>query len=308
MSIPDKPYPFISSIFITVIFIPCLFIAGCDEIFDPLQENDSYYFSINGYLDATADTQWVRVMPVREELLTEPGPIDATVTLEHPESGKSVVMNDSLFSFSQGVYAWNFWTTMDLDPEQTYRITAKRSDGKSSYAEVDLPEDFPTPLLRIQRNRSGVPLTATIFIDRSVENLADVQTLYRTPEDPAFFTIPHLEESFRNGSGGIQVLMDLDEDYLQLNAYYTLPAGVGRPNYIDTAALEQQIFIVSAGSGYPNFPNLDEKIVALPEGVSNIENGVGYLAGFVTKTIPYQSCLREDTADLVPCETEKPPW
>lgn len=307
MSIPDKQCPFISIILITV-FLACLFMAGCDEIFDPLQENDSYYFSINGYLDASADTQWVRVMPVREELLTEPGPIDATVTLEHPESGESLVMNDSLFSFSQGTYAWNFWTTMDLDPEQTYRLTAERSDGKSSHVEVTLPNDFPTPLLRIQRNRSGVPLTATIFIDRSVENLADVQTLYRTLEDPEFFSIPHLEDSFQVSSGGFQVVMDLDEDYLELNAYYTLPAGVGRPNYIDTAELEQQIFIATAGPGYPNFSNLDEKIISLPEGVSNIENGVGYLAGFVTKTIPYRSCQREGTTDLVPCETKPFPW
>ncbi|TVQ04901.1 MAG: hypothetical protein EA359_04900 [Balneolaceae bacterium] len=42
------------------LFTFTLFIA-CDEPFQPLLENNSAPFSIYGYLDATADTQWVRV-------------------------------------------------------------------------------------------------------------------------------------------------------------------------------------------------------------------------------------------------------
>lgn len=305
--IPGKKAQPVFILFVLVL-LPWLFTAGCDDVFDPLQENDTYYYSIYGYLDASADTQWVRVMPVREDLLAESKPIDATVTLQDVESGETVVMNDSLLSYDHEQYAWNFWTTMKLNPEHTYKLTAERSDGRSSHARIKLPPDFPTPLLRIQRDRSGVAINATVFIDKPIENLADVQTLYRTPDDPEFYTIPHLVDSIRTGSGGVQVLMDLDVDYVQLNANYTLPPGVGRSNYIDTPQLEKLIFIASAGPGYHYFPDIDEKIVALPDGVSNIENGVGFLAGFVTKTIPYQSCQREGTTDLVPCETKPSPW
>src|SRR5690625_6403028 len=68
-----------------------------------------------GYLDASADTQWVRILPVREELFLEPRPLDFIVTMEHAESGESIVMQDSLFSYFQG-YAWNFRSEMDIRP------------------------------------------------------------------------------------------------------------------------------------------------------------------------------------------------
>src|SRR5690625_7493443 len=88
-----------------------------------------------GYLDASADTQWVRIMPVREELFLEPRPLDVIVTMEHAESGESIVMQDSLFSYFQG-YAWNFRSEMAIRPGQPYRITASHTDGRSEERRV----------------------------------------------------------------------------------------------------------------------------------------------------------------------------
>jgi hypothetical protein len=120
-----------------------LALSSCDSSFEPIQENDRYIYSIYGYLDAAADTQWVRVMPVHEKLFAGPEPIDATVTLENLESGESQVMNDSLFQYAANTYAWNFWTPMELEPTGTYRLTAERSDGVTSHVTVTLPESFP---------------------------------------------------------------------------------------------------------------------------------------------------------------------
>jgi hypothetical protein len=36
---------------------------------------------------------------------------------------------------------------------------------------------------------------------------------------------------------------------------------------------------------------LDDVLYALPEGISNVENGLGYMFGMVSKTIPYESCF-----------------
>ncbi len=135
---------------ISVLFLPLvLLVTSCELTFEPLRQNNQYYFSMNGYLDAEVDTQWVRIMPVRDTLFFEPKPIDATVTLEEVGSGQSVTMNDSLFSYVQGTYAYNFWTTMEIQPEHTYRITATDSDGKASYVEITIPEDFPGPYVNI---------------------------------------------------------------------------------------------------------------------------------------------------------------
>src|SRR5688572_20013007 len=72
-----------------------LLVAGCEKPFEPLATS-GIVFSIYGQLEATRDTQWVRVMLMRESVETSPGPIDAVVTLEEIETGSKVVMSDSL--------------------------------------------------------------------------------------------------------------------------------------------------------------------------------------------------------------------
>lgn len=286
-------------------------LSGCSETFQPWQENDQYHFSIFGYLDASADTQWVRVMPVREDLFLEPRPIDAVVTLEHVESGESVVMNDSLFSFFQG-YAWNFWTTMELEPEQTYRITAERSDGQASQATVELPADFPTPLIQIQYT-NNTPTSTRISIE-GVNKLADVQTVFH-PFFPSTgqgsqVRFSHLQDSVRIEPDGYVIQIDPLDDFRYLEMFHQVNPPVPLSEYLNPSSLygPQQIFVASAGPEYHFFPSIDEKVIALPEGVSNVHNGIGYVAGVVSKTVPYESCFREGSTDLVPCELQPPPW
>lgn len=49
-----------------VSLLPCLlFLTGCDQTFQPLQENNAAAFSMFGYLDASADRQTVRITPLQ---------------------------------------------------------------------------------------------------------------------------------------------------------------------------------------------------------------------------------------------------
>src|SRR5688500_8241129 len=102
------------------IYMAALFLISCEEPFEPLAATD-LVFSIYGHLDASADTQWVRVMPLRESLLTTSGPIDAVVTLQELETGTVVEMSDSLSRYTVFLadgrfYAHNFSTTMPMVP------------------------------------------------------------------------------------------------------------------------------------------------------------------------------------------------
>lgn len=283
-----------------ILLLLFLFVTSCNESFNPWEENGEYHFSIYGYLDASADTQWVRVMPVREDLFLEPKPIDAVVTLEHIESGEIVEMNDSLFEYSHNAYAYNFWSTMDLQPNHSYRITATNND-KNSHVEVTLPEDFPTPLVRMESG-SGNPSDDFIFIE-GVERLADVRTIHymRLHNSGEEYMIPfvHIQDTIRQVTGDFTLKIDPREDQNTLGSLLgTTPRTIFR----------QQIFIASAGPDFHYFPSIDEKIVALPEGISNVENGTGYLAGLVSKTIPYKSCSERGTVNLIPCDLESYPW
>ncbi len=272
-----------------------LIFNGCNETFEPWQENDQYHFSIYGVLDATTDTQWVRVMPVREEFFLEPVPIDATVTLEHIESGETVVMNDSLFAFAHNSYAYNFWTTMDLQPEQSYQLKVEDSNGSFSRAGVILPKDFPVPLVRMGLVTDENEIYNIVYIE-GVEQLADVQVIYhgRYPNtgEGRVLGLPYLEDTLRIASGDLQVFISPGKHNDKL---------VGFP-----PVTKSLVFVAAAGPDYFPFGSVSERVISLPEGVSNIENGVGYLGGIVSKPVPYKSCFEEFT--LVPCPVDPNPW
>lgn len=283
-----------------------LALSSCDSSFEPIQENDRYIYSIYGYLDAAADTQWVRVMPVHEKLFAGPEPIDATVTLEDLESGESQVMNDSLFQYAANTYAWNFWTLMELEPTGTYRLTAERSDGVTSHVTVTLPEAFPAPMVYI----SSGPGYDRVYIN-GIGNLVDARTFHRVlhvaSETEQIHTFPHLEDVGPTATPE-EYLIPIDAS--QFNSFFA--------NYYDSWDLpprpplsqriniqHRQIYIVSAGPDWIDFPEIDEAIIALPDGVSNVENGVGYVVGVIRKTIPYKSCYNEQE-EHIPCSFEQP--
>lgn len=255
-------------------------VAGCEQPFQPFQENTGAIFSMFGYLDLKADTQWVRVMPVRHNLLLDPQPIDAVVTLEHLGSGRVVSLNDSLFRFVDprldGVaYAYNFWTTERLAPGESYRLRAVRSDGASTTATVVMPADLEFTFLNdIQAGRESALLRVR------AERLLFVEVLF----------------AMRNIASGEGV------GSVSVRDHWTFPAdGPGTHGVAvsgDTLfraglrdARRQEIRIAVARSDWPYHPGLPDLDIALPGRVaSNVENGVGFVGGVAAWTVPFHRC------------------
>lgn len=97
--------------------------GACDTPFEPIAEGD-VRFPVFGYLDASADTQWIRVMPIRPLATTSPDSFGITVTLEDLGTGRVIPLRDSLFPFthhadadvgSAGTYVHDFWTTETIE-------------------------------------------------------------------------------------------------------------------------------------------------------------------------------------------------
>ena len=306
-NMPDRSFSI--SVFILLSLICGLGTVSCDQTFQPLRENNQYYFSINGYLDATVDTQWVRVMPVRDTLFYTPKPLDATVTLEELGSGRSVTMHDSLFSYPQDTYAYNFWTAMDLKPNRTYRITATNSEGQSSYADITLPEDYPGPIVDIiyyyppVTPEPPIPDDASIVIP-GVERVADFQTIYTTQDGKSYVAVPHLLDSVSSSSGDPAFFMDMRQDFDTLQTFLPMPDYVTEKNYLDLPDVKEYIYVAVATSDY-KISGIEH---APPNGISNVENGVGFVAGIISKTVPFKSCYQEDRNILAPCPTVPPLW
>lgn len=277
-------------LFLLVLILFATVYNGCEQTFEPFQENDRYTFSIYGYLDASADTQWVRIMPVRDAYFLSSDPIDIHVTLETLDAGGEIsVLNDSLFYYGQGAYAWNFWTTMQIQPEQTYELKAEDTDGNVSSVRVTLPADFPDPVIEVDLENQE-----EILLVRDVDNLADVHSvhkLYHHHSDvTSYFTFNHHQDSLSiTTQPGIHTVLlnpsearEYMETYIEQNPY----------------TLEQrEIFVASAGPDWHFFPDLSEELISLPDGISNVENGVGYVVGIVSKKVPWEMLCFTDEID-----------
>lgn len=267
-------------------------LSSCDT-FEPINQDEAA-FSIIGYLDASADTQWVRVTPLREQINQPEYKPKMTVTLENLDTGESVIMRDSLFLNPNGFHYLNVWTTMEIDPGSSYRLKAKRPNGAVSQVTVTLPVDFPTPLLI----SAGPSFSVGQLLIKGVDRLADVQVLWPRGR------VPYGNTSRNTAPEGYEYLFILT---LAREVWYFYER-VGRTSppldsFID---VPRQVFVASGGPEWiDDFASMEDIVYNLPQTFSNIEGGVGYLVGIVSKTIPFKSCF-DDDGEHIACPLETP--
>lgn len=252
--------------------------GGCDYPFEPYEQNDEGAFSLFGILDLKADTQWVRVTEVRQNVQTDPQPIDAVVTLEHVASGRTVTLRDSVSVFpdpglGNAGYAHNFWTTEPLEPEATYRLTATRSDGASTTALVEMP-----PALEFTLQNWG---RAQSLFEVKAERVLSVDFFYAMT-DTIGTRINHIIRDRAiiapSGPGVFNMLLD--------GSKVELP---DKPDQQDLRRVEVRLSVARADWAWD--ADLSDLDVRLP-GVmpSNVDNGLGFVGGVATWTIPLGVC------------------
>lgn len=285
----------------------CLFLCGlallvgCDQSFQPLKENNTYHFSIFGYLNAGADTQWVRVGPARQDINEPPDPTAIKVTLKHVETGQSAMMQDSLFASGDVL---NYWTTMPLENEHTYQIHAERDDGKSSMVTVTMPKELPTPFVT---ENTFPPLGYNIYIDGSVEHVADLQSKWYVLLYPQTQRIKKIYTfTYRNRIIHIPTYG---------GAWFAFAPTFEELGYItnntnaEFAVLHRQFFVASGGPEWiDEISSIDDLEYFLDGTESNVENGLGYVVGIDSKWVPYKTCVTPDSSNVISCEPEEPFW
>jgi len=285
--------------------ITLLTLSGCDETFQPFQESDTTIFSIQGYLDAAADTQWVRVGTIRQNIEEPPNPEGILVTLRDLESGKTVVMNDSLIA-SRNVLS--YWTTMDIKHEQTYEIVAEQADGNESRVTLTTPLELPPVYITFQGG-VGVTPGVSIWIDDSIEHIADLQSVWYVIINPGtenrrkIFTFPlrnKLKHS-RSYSGTYTTVVDWENEMAQIQR----EVGMGA----EVSVVKRQIFAASGGPEWnDNISSINDLEYFLAGYDTNVENGLGYVVGISSKWFRQDTCYGPDGSNSGPCESEKPYW
>lgn len=262
-------------LFVCILFSSLL--AGCENSFEPIKDNNLYNYSMYGILDLTADTHWVRVMPLRNTIFRDSMGNDATVRLIRESTGQTEQLEDTLLRLAQNTYVWNFWTTTQLQPSEDYTVTAESPEGEITFATASIPADFPPPEIYYRENTEN----CHIIIDSIVERLVVAEITYEfqiehNDETTSVirFPISHIR-SVQDALGGDHELV-INNDIATLAAEHNVS-----PSQIIN--LSGELLLVSADS---NWTELDMTGADLPGENSNVQNGLGIVTGIVSKTFP----------------------
>lgn len=258
--------------------------TGCDTAVDPIQENDRHY-SIFGYLNASADTQWIRVEALRDSLpIGAPAELNADVTLTDTATGQTAALRDSLFRYLDGTTAHNFYTTFDVEPTGTYRLAVRDAAGTESSAQVTLPDTFPTPAVIAPVDPFSIgcsPYDKTTIVEiRGIERLVAVHALYYLTgsegDELRVRTFEHLDDAEQITDGSLRASINYVSDLCEIEA--------GHGGHLPEV-LKIEVMVAAGNSDWPDFMSLDPETAALPDVASNVEGGTGLLGGIVTDTV-----------------------
>ena len=256
---------FRSALIVVLAFAAAVMTAGCETAVDPFQPSDMY-FSIGGVIDASAETQFVRLSPLRRSAVISPDPLDAVVTTTDLSTGETAMWRDSVFALFPSGIAHNAWTTFDFEPGHSYRFEARSPEGGASSVVVELPDTVPEIVIQIPPFSS----TATINV-LNVEKLADLRLMYCGREA---------------GSALVQrvdiPLIDRASQYLHGFTVRVDAFELAQRNDIEEIYWIR-VLAMGAGEEWPEFENVDEETLALAETISNVENGAGYLGGVTSR-------------------------
>ena len=250
-----------------------LALGACEAPLDPIAPSGAA-FSMSGYLDASADTQWVRVEPFGARAGLTPGPIDAEVALELP-GGRRVPMAPSVRAFPSGP-AHLFWTTADVLPGATYAVVARRSDGAGARAPVRIPDDRA---VTITLDDGPIRCPTTVLVE-GAERLAQVEARYElrgTGRLGETFRFPKLESLVEEADGAFRAQVFYGEDAVEMEID---PLPFRYP-------VTTEVFVALATDDWPDLRGLalDDALHAADTG--RIEGGVGFVGGALTKTVPF---------------------
>lgn len=261
-----------------IILLAGAVLPGCEASFDPFEESD-LSVSMFGYLDTAADTQFVRVSLIRTPAVAGK-PLDATVRLEDLGTGATVVLRDSLYTYTNGGLAYNVWTDTPIAADAAYRLTATRPDGAVASVVIRTPPTFPNP----QIDSGIVPFSTSIenpprvqqISFTGIERLADVWIRYTLSDAGRIVTRSYLDQVVYLPDGRISLAFNA---YESVQEVLTGTAGQGCPGL-----LSAQIFVAATTADWPEVLNLDPETLAFPGVISNVEGGLGYVGAIETRS------------------------
>lgn len=256
-------------------------ISACDTSVEPFIETENY-FTLFGTLDMAADTQFVRVTPIRSSLeSSNDGPLPVRFTSTDLTTGIQRTWRDSVISFSNGQVGHVFYAPFRVKAGHEYQITVAKGDSTSTASTVVPPR--PSASVGHVSLSGGAYGRAngaqTITWRNLIRSPYETEVWYRflqvSASEPPFVgasfvdvRIPHAPE-VQGQARTWQTMLDLDDHRNMLDtltAVYQNPlVGIGmRITVLDEA-------FVPPGNVF------DFETLVQPGTFSNVTNGFGFV-------------------------------
>ncbi|MGB3541801.1 hypothetical protein [Rubrivirga sp.] len=248
-------------------------LAACEAPLVPIAPSDLAY-SLSGYLDASADTQWVRVEPFGISAVAVAdleGELPADVFLGLPD-GSRVPMTQDVRSFVTGP-AHLFWTTEDVAPGRAYRIEVEGHDGDRAVATVEVPDVDALDIELVD----GVIHCPTAVLVGGVEFLVDVQSRYTDPRTGQSFRFSKAESFTEVLSGSTRASIYFGDDAALMDV----------PLLPWQAGVSMEVFVAVGTDDWLTPSELSLEGALSHAGLGRIEGGVGFVGGVVTRRFPF---------------------
>ena len=276
-------------LFTTCLMGAMLLLSSCDDSVDAFIGTEKP-FTIWGFINAGADTQFVRVFPINDELLQDVREdIDARVFSTNLTTGERLEWNYENVQFDSLISGHVFWSGFRGVHEHRYRLEVVRSDGATSSVEVTMPPEVDFRV-EVRENSTIIPVS----IEGSIPNLVGVRVTYNAVNvpplqawpvgtvvaDPVQFPVTLgydnlLEQQGDTWTFEIDMVRDFDavSRIYGLNCLITSELGSAPDVWLRT----MQISALAADSTWaPPGGDFDPNALAVPGTFSNVENGFGF--------------------------------
>ena len=252
-----------------------LALAACEVPLDPIEPSD-LYFSMSGYLDASADTQWVRVEPVARTVDPNAEPLDVVVTLTDEAAGQTVPLAQEVRPFLTGP-AHLFWTTRAISLGGHYQLAARRPDGAETTTDVQIPADGSFSV-DVVTGRETCPTIVTVS---GAERVVEVQARYVVRRDgrEVEYRFSHADTFEELGGGAIQASIYYADDAIRMGLDPLLAPDLA-------GVLVSDVVVGVSTNAWPNVAGLTLEDFLQVEGFG-VENGLGFVGGAVTERRPF---------------------
>lgn len=258
-------------------------------------------FTVYGFVDPTADTQYVRVFPISPTNLSRavPEPLDAEVIFRDLATGVTVSGRDSVVQFFSGRYGHVYWAPFSPAYSGLYGVEIRRSDGATSEAVTRVPGELayargqPFTTFRLE-DQGFVPFLPMDLTGQDMR-LLRVTARYEVEllnVGRQIIEIPYLQKATSTADGWA-VAVDLKSDFNTIfEALRDLRERFGQ-ELVDFIRLD---FIpeVANADWVPPGGVFDSDLLVEPGAFDNVENGFGFFGSAYQQVhrVPVEPCLR----------------